>query len=117
MEALPYYFEMDDCYIVHGGFDFKKPDPFKDYSAMLNFYIDNENYDLSILNNKRMIHGHRVTEIDYIQELIKKKAQIISLDNGCAYIKKHKIYDYTKQGSLCCLNIDTMELLLQKNIE
>ncbi|MDA3866883.1 MAG: metallophosphoesterase [Salinivirgaceae bacterium] len=107
MQSLPYYYEMDDCFLVHAGFDFKKPEPFQDYSAMIQFYIDNESYDTSVLNEKRMIHGHRITEIDYIEKLVNEKSQIISLDNGCAYRKKHKIYDYTKLGNLCCLELNS----------
>ncbi len=117
MQSLPYYYEMDDCFLVHAGFDFKKPAPFKDYSAMINFYIDNSNYDTSILNGKRMIHGHRVTEIDHIEKLVSEKSQIIPLDNGCAYRKKHKVYDYTKLGNLCCLELNSFQLFKVENVD
>lgn len=117
LEKLPYYYELDNCFLVHGGFDSRKEDPFNDFSSMIQLYIDDDNYDISILNGKRLIHGHKVTEIQIIEQKVAEQAQVIPLDNGCAYVKKHKIYDYTKQGNLCCLNIDTLELFVQKNID
>ncbi len=117
LEALPYYVELDNCFLVHGGFDSRKPDPFKDYSAMIQLYIDDDIYDTSILKGKKLIHGHKPNELQRIQNKIKENAQVIPLDNGCVYVKKHKIYDSTKTGNLCCLDIDTNELFLQKNID
>lgn len=117
MSGLPYYFEMDDCYLVHAGFDYKKPEPFKDYSAMIQLYIENEKYDVSILNGKKMIHGHRVTAIHSIREMVNERKQIISLDNGCAYYKQHKIYDYKELGHLCCLELNSFVLHSVKNID
>lgn len=115
--GLPYFFEMEDCFLVHAGFDFKKADPFSDYESMIQFYIEIEAYDTSILDGKMMIHGHKVTEKDIIQKNVDKHSQIISLDNGCVYNKKHKIYDYKKLGNLCCLEINNMHLVMVKNIE
>jgi len=117
LKALPYYIELDDCFLVHGGFDPLKPNPFTDYSSMINLYVNYESYQPKILKGKRMIHGHKVTEIQNIEQQIKSRAQVIPLDNGCAYINKHKIYNIEKIGQLCCLNIDSFELIVQSNIE
>ncbi|MBN2519246.1 MAG: serine/threonine protein phosphatase [Bacteroidales bacterium] len=112
---LTYFVELDDYFIVHAGFDFKNPDPFKNYVAMLE--IRNPEADNNHLKNKKLIHGHQPVYLVEIQKAIIEKKQIIPLDNGCVYNKPHKIYDYTQLGNLCCLNLDTFELILQKNID
>lgn len=118
IENLPYYYELNNCYLVHGGFDAKKVDPFNDFSSMIQTYIDDDNFNVIILKGKRLIHGHKVTELQIIKEKILSNAQVIPLDNGCAYFgKNHKIYDTSNLGNLCCLNIDSMELTFQPNID
>ncbi|HON19525.1 MAG TPA: metallophosphoesterase family protein [Salinivirgaceae bacterium] len=116
-ETLPYFIEMPDVYLVHGGFDYRKPKPFEDFSAMLNFYIDNTTYDITLLNGKRMIHGHRVTPLNKIQDMVRNRSSIISLDNGCVFVKEHRIHDVSKLGNLCCLEINQMKLYFQKNVD
>ena len=112
-----YLLNNTNFFIVHGGFDFKKPNPFKDFSSMIQLYIDDDNYDTSILKGKKLIHGHKVNELQYIQNKVNEKSQVIPLDNGCAYIKKHKIYDTSKTGILCCLDLESFQLYLQLNID
>ena len=112
---LIYFIELDDYFIVHAGFDFKNPDPFENYVAMLE--IRNPEANNNYLKNKKLIHGHKPAYLSEIQKAITEKKQIIPLDNGCVYNKPHKIYDYTQLGNLCCLNLDTFELFLQKNID
>ncbi|MBN1186996.1 MAG: serine/threonine protein phosphatase [Bacteroidales bacterium] len=114
---LPYFIEMEDCFLVHAGFDFRKPDPFSDYESMVQLYIDINNYDTRMLDGKKLIHGHIVTEKNIIQIMINNNSQIISLDNGCVYNKKHKIYNHKQLGNLCCLELNSMQLFTVKNIE
>jgi len=84
---------------------------------MIQLYIDDDNYDTSILKGKKLIHGHKVNELQYIQNKVNEKSQVIPLDNGCAYIKKYKIYDTSKTGNLCCLDLESFQLYLQLNID
>jgi serine/threonine protein phosphatase 1 len=113
--SLPYYFELNDCYLVHAGFDFRNGNPFKNTVAMIElrrFY-----YHPQIMNYKRVIHGHQVTDLETIIQAVEKKEPVIPLDNGCAIRKNHKRYMHLNIGNLCCLNLNTFELILQKNID
>ncbi len=106
---LPYYYELDNFYLVHGGFDFKSPSPFTGYRHILWHHIENE--DIKYLNNKTLVHGHVKRSIAKIKDSIEKREQIIGLDNS-VYSKNSKDY-----GHLTCLNLDSFELVVQKRIE
>ena len=112
---LPYFVELDDYFIVHAGFDFINPDPFKNYQVMLE--IRNPLPDNKYLKTKKLIHGHQPTYLSVIKQLINDNSQVIPLDNGCVYTKPHKLYDYKQLGNLCCLNLDNFKLIIQNNIE
>ncbi|MFH2094494.1 MAG: metallophosphoesterase [Bacteroidota bacterium] len=112
INTLPYYAELENFYIVHAGFDIKKPDPFKDTTGMLE--IRNMIYNSAVLKNKKIIHGHNPAYYEEILTAVSEKRQIIPLDNGCIYHKPHKIYDHTRLGKLCCLDLDTFELFIQE---
>lgn len=115
MQQMPYYIELQDYYLVHGGMDFSKPAPLKNTNALLN--LRNTVPDEEFLQGKRIIHGHQPTYIDAIKKRVAQRATIIPLDNGAVVTKKHKVYDYTKLGNLCAFNLDSNELIIQKNIE
>ena len=68
LEGLPYFIETDNCFFVHGGFDTNKENPFTDYSSMINLYINDDTYETNILNGKKLIHGHKVIEIQEIEK-------------------------------------------------
>ena len=109
------YFELEDFFLVHAGFNFKEKDFLADQTSILN--IRNWEFDIGRTNGKRIVHGHKPTYQNEIIDAAKKKKNRIPNDNGCVYIKPHKYFDYRKLGKLCCLNLDTMELTFQKNIE
>ncbi|TAE75271.1 MAG: serine/threonine protein phosphatase [Bacteroidetes bacterium] len=112
---LPYFIELDDFWLVHAGFNIYVHNVFDDFNGMLE--IRNMEYDEIILKGKTIIHGHQVTYLDKIEELIENKSKIIALDNGCVYNQPHRKYDYTKLGNLLCLNLNNFELTIQKNID
>lgn len=112
---LPYFIELEDFWLVHAGFNTSIEDIFSDTIAMIE--IRRFEYDEEKLKGKKVIHGHQVFYINEIETAIKENKNIVPLDNGCVYSKPHKIYDYTQVGNLCCLNLDTRELVLQKNID
>ena len=114
IESLPYYYQLDNSFLVHANFNYNAEKPFKDKKMML--WKRKFDYNSKILKNKKLIHGHQPTEIERIKKSIKKR-RVICLDNGVNYIKKHKIYDYKQMGNLCALNLDTFDLTIQKNIE
>ena len=76
-----------------------------------------EDYSNKALKDKILIHGHVPTNLNIIKEKIKKRTNSIPLDNGCVYTKAHKYHDIKHLGSLCCFNLDTYDLIIQKNIE
>ncbi len=115
MKSLPYYIELEKYFLVHAGFDFRKKNPYADVDSMLN--IRGFKYNKEKAKGKTIIIGHNPTEFHKIKKRIKENKKIIYLDNGCIYTKSHKIYDYTKLGKLCCFNLDTRELICQKNID
>ena len=115
MLGLPLYYELDDFFIVHAGFDFRKDKPFEDQDSILN--IRSFKYDKEKAKGKTIIFGHDPTDYDKILKKIKKRKKKIPLDNGCVYNKAHRIYDFHKLRKLCCFNLDTYELICQENIE
>jgi len=115
-ENLYHYFELDNFFLVHAGFDFTKPNPFENYESMLwirNFEPDNE----YLQNNpKRIIHGHTIHWFQDIKQAIENKEEVvIPLDNGCYEGLKEIHNPYT--GNLCALDLDCWELIIQENIE
>lgn len=111
LENLPYYYELDDCFLVHAGFDFTLADPLDDWNAMLWIRDFSKGYNPHKIKDKRVIYGHTTTPIKEIEKAIKKKAKVIPLDNGCY---KYNLPEY---GHLCALNLDSWELIRQKNLD
>jgi serine/threonine protein phosphatase 1 len=116
LKSLPYYYELPDFYLVHGGFNFNSKNPLKDYKSMLWRRMP-ANIQSGFGDNKTIIYGHQPLEIDEILSRVLKHDKILGLDNGVNFIKKHKIYNFTKMGNLCALDLDTFKLHVQKNCE
>lgn len=109
-KTLPYYYNLGDRLLSHAGFDLSKEDIFENSFAMLcQRTFTNTN---SIPTNIKIIHGHTPISLDKIQRSIQNNNSIINIDNGCSYNSQHN-----KKGNLVCLNLDTFELHIQKNIE
>ena len=122
LQDLPYYYELDDYYLVHAGFNMNAPDPFIDYENMLwiRTFIHKKR-KMNKLNGKKVVVGHTVQLLSFIQERIAQDHVVIPLDNACYYGYKYKndpdIRDLSKFGNLCALNLDSMELYVQPNID
>ncbi|MCS7076663.1 MAG: serine/threonine protein phosphatase [Bacteroidia bacterium] len=109
LRSLPLFYELDRFYLVHGGFNISNKNPFLDTKSMLTArYMQ---YDARTFQNKTIIHGHTTMSLPVIQAQIQEKRSVISLDNGCVY--RDSLYE----GNLVCLNLDTFELYIQKNVE
>ncbi len=113
--SLEFYYELEDFFIVHAGFNFEEDHPFSTPNSML--YIRNFTIDKQQVGDKKIIHGHQPVYLNKIREYLANQEQIIPLDNGCIYSQKHRIYDFTQLSNLLCLNLDTFELIIQPNIE
>ena len=105
-----YYTELDKCFIVHAGFNFIDDNPFHDMDAMI--WSRNMDYDRYKAKGKPVIHGHTPTSLDSIRlTLFSRERTLINLDAGCVYT------DYADMGYLVGLDIDSMQLFVQSNIE
>ncbi|MGF1534608.1 MAG: metallophosphoesterase family protein [Bernardetiaceae bacterium] len=108
-ENLAFYFDLGDYMLVHAGFNFAQSRPFEDTEAMLwATYFDLQ--DAPTLQ-RRIIHGHHPNYLPFIETALEKNNAIIPLDNGCVYRRR------LHMGNLLCLNLDTLDLYVQRNIE
>lgn len=109
LEKLPYYAILDKFVLVHAGLNFYKSNPFEDKEAMLwakNFYYTPEK-----VNFKQVVHGHTPRTLNQIRTCIEAKEQVIPLDNGCVYEDRYGM------GNLLALELNTMKLEIQRNID
>jgi len=105
---LPYYYELNDYYLVHAGFNFTRQDYLNDFKSML-WMTEIENKDN--LTGKKIVVGHKTKGLNEITSEIKNNSKIIHLDNGCVYKSSSNL------GNLLCINLNTNELFVQKNID
>jgi serine/threonine protein phosphatase 1 len=111
LEKMPYYFELDGFLLVHAGFNFQSESPFTDIQKMLwTRYFE---VDKKLVGEKKIIHGHVPEYIQFIQDDILYESQNICIDNGCLYHNRKN----AGLGNLIALNLDTMQLTVQENIE
>lgn len=110
---MPYFYELENFFLVHAGFNLSTQNPFVDFEAML--WI--RDFDITIeeqtrfFNNKTVIFGHNPTFLQFIEKDILDRKPAICLDNGCVFISKFFL------GNLLCLDLETMQLTIQKNID
>jgi len=109
MEKLYYTIELEDALLVHAGINFKLKKPFEDIQSML--WSKKDYSRLYPTPPKRIIYGHTIKPLNTIKNEVHQQALWIPLDNGC-YRK-----DSSNYGNLCCLELDAMELVIQKNID
>lgn len=108
-ETLPFYHELDNFLLVHGGFNFHIPDPFADTETML--WTREDDYNSKLAKGKTIIHGHTPTLPNEVKQMIKQKANSICIDTGCVFKKIPGL------GYLSALNLNTMELISVYNID
>lgn len=110
LENLPYFYELDNYYLVHAGFNFESPNPFADYQAML--WTREWKVKKRLGNEKQIVFGHTPVELDKIISKIDHKKRKLPLDNGCVYKGQRKMF-----GNLLCLDLDSLNLWIQPNID
>lgn len=114
IKSLPHYLETEDFFMVHANFNFKSKKPFHKTEPMLNsldFKVDPK-----WVGQKVILHGHLPYELDDIQEEVGNRQQIINLDNGCVNALQPEKYR-PGIGNLCALNMNSYELVVQRNID
>ena len=111
-KTLQYFIELDDYYLVHAGFNFKDEDPFGDYHSMIWIRDWHKQIKKDLLGDKKIVHGHTPRSIDSLREDVASgKKVVFDIDCGCVY--KGKSFG----GYLAALNLDTLEVIGQENIE
>ena len=106
---FPYFYELEDYYLVHAGFNTDVKDPLSEWRDML--WIRTMHYDKEKLNGKKVVHGHVPTTLASIKKDVATHKSVIKLDNGCI---RAGVFDF---GRLVCLDLDSGELKSQKNID
>lgn len=104
-----HYLVLEDYYLVHAGFDFSKELPFENVDAMMN--IKHFKAKKRFLDGKKVIVGHSPKKLSKIVDRIKKGKRKLFIDNGC--LNKQ----IEGQGNLLCLNLDTLSISVQPNID
>ena len=104
-----HYVDLEDFYLVHAGFDFSSASPFENKQQMLN--IRKFNAKKKHLNGRKIVVGHTPKKLSKIITRIQKGKRKIYIDNGC--VNHHLL----EQGNLLCLNLDTMAMSIQKNLD
>lgn len=110
LESLDYYLEIDNFLLVHGGFNFKVEDPFKDFQSMM--WIRYFEVDDKILKGRIILHGHTPMELEEIRwQNSSQGAKTLCLDAGCVYNKRWGM------GHLCGVELKSRELYHEKYME
>lgn len=108
-KSLEYYVELEKYILVHAGFNFIKKDVFKDKHAMM--WSRHDKIIPERINFRKIVHGHTPTSLKNIKAGLKAKKNFeIIIDNGC-------VYQSAGQGNLVALDLDSLKLTVQPNIE
>lgn len=107
IEEMPYYRLLPDFVLVHASINFAIPDPFADTEAML--WSRSLEVRRELIGGRRVVGGHTPMTRDEIRRGL--AGDRIVLDNGCVYREQPGM------GSLAALELDTMQLFFQENID
>lgn len=110
ISSLPYYYISGDFILVHAGFNFSLTNVFLDLEAMIK--IKEFEYDPDKVFGKQIVHGHYPKSLSEIRKAVDQKKIVIPIDNGCIYRGQMK-----GVGNLIGLELNQMELLVQRNID
>jgi serine/threonine protein phosphatase 1 len=99
--------------LVHAGLDFNRQNILEETENMIWITDWYNNIDYKRLEDRIIIHGHKSLSKKAILEMRDNlaKNKVMGIDNGCYKIEEPDM------GNLCCLNMDSLELYFQLNIE
>lgn len=112
LESMDYYREYKDMILVHAGLNLRIANPLADREAMLWIRYGNRRVGRHWLGERFIVHGHT----PHTQRKIQKQARqyekypIIGIDNGCVY-RRYGMHH------LCAMNLDTMTLVFEPNVD
>ncbi|MBQ6083947.1 MAG: serine/threonine protein phosphatase [Bacteroidales bacterium] len=111
MKNGKYFIELEDFILVHAGMNFNLLNPFEDTMSML--WVRDFKVNTNKIGGKKIIHGHVPVEYSLIQLFIESGGyDFIALDNGVYYQDRKVGF-----GNLMALELNSMELLAQPNID
>lgn len=114
LNQTEFYFELEDYFLVHAGFNMKIDNFLDDINSML--YIRNWQVDINKLNGKKVAFGHQPAVFKEILYSVKYTKNKIPLDNGCVY-KSREFNRNMRYGRLCCLELNSNWLYYSINID
>lgn len=112
LNSLLHYYETEGFILVHETLNFEAEDPFEDSYSML--WGKDTEPDLLFLNGRKIVHGHTIRSLTKIQDAVSEGDILIPLDNGCYKALNGSSIAF---GNLCGLNLDSFELIVQKNMD
>lgn len=102
--------EEEKFLMVHAGFNFQRPHIFEDTASMK--WIRQFEPDMKKTGGKRVVHGHVPVPLEVIRHSAETpELGFIDIDNGCVYKGR------AGMGNLVALNLDTLEIAVQPNID
>jgi serine/threonine protein phosphatase 1 len=113
LEGTHFYVETDGFIFVHAGLNFERPDPFSDTDSMLWVRDWWELTDKKWLGDRSILHGHTPVSLKTTNEQLRqlKSNRHLDLDTGCVYPQTSFL------GNLTALDLDTLELVSQRNVD
>jgi serine/threonine protein phosphatase 1 len=109
IREMPFFLELDNCFLVHAGFNFSLGNPLIDFKAML--HARRMEIKPEQLRGKKIIHGHVPREWNLIEKSVKNKEIEINIDGGCVYYLNEGL------GNLVAIDLDTFQLFRQENLD
>ena len=112
LQSMDYYREYNNLLLVHAGFNLDREDPFADQEAMLWIRYGDRKVPQTWLEDRIIVHGHTPHSQRHIRRQVNRRTKhpIIGIDNGCVYRR-------VGMNHLCALELDTMELVFERNID
>lgn len=110
IKGLKYFYELDQYVLVHAGMNFQRRDPFDDLHAIL--WTKSFTPEPEKIEDRVIIHGHVSVSLDFLKAILADpQRKYIPLDTGCYYPDKPGM------GKLVALELNSLELLIQPNVE
>ena len=112
LQSMHYYWEYKNLILVHAGLNLEQENPLMDREAMLWIRYDDRKVSKAWLGDRIIVHGHTPHAQRRIRRQVKGRAErpIIGIDNGCVYRR-------VGMNHLCALELDTLELVFERNVD
>ncbi len=110
ISGLPLSAATEGFLLVHAGIAKDSREPLEDAQILL--WTREEINHRKLLKNRRLIHGHTPMSLVSIRDRVyDPEEKFINLDGGCVF------RNYKGFGNLVALNLDTLDILVQENID